>query len=120
MSETPKAQGSKSWGLRLTLGNAPHTPHNLVGVPGLYCPHRPTPVGGPGEMSYTEAKELVAAGHPLELVPLDRYDVNELRKLAQADLEEAGQTVSLYRAREILANADFVRTTVTDQAVKEA
>lgn len=75
-------------GLRLTLGGAPASPHVVQGVPGLYRPDAPTPVGGEGELSLEEAKRLDAdAGVPLELVTIKKADEEAVRARVAADLD---------------------------------
>lgn len=65
---------AKHYGLRLTLPGAPtgpeHPGHHVMGVPGAYWPDRPTPVGGPGEISLDKARELDRGHVDLELVEM--------------------------------------------------
>jgi hypothetical protein len=74
---------AKRYGLRLTLGGAPLTPHTVPGVPGQYRPNVPTPVGQDGELSLDDAKRAVD-DHPdvLELVTISEKDVKAAKKLA--------------------------------------
>lgn len=89
MSETKKSP-EKAQGLRLTLGGAPNTPHTIVGIPGVYRPGDPVPVGGPGELSEDGAKGLHEnAAVPLELVSVPAKDLDRLREQAEEDRANA-------------------------------
>jgi hypothetical protein len=81
---------AKHYGLRLTLGGAPNNPHIVEGVLGVYRPDRPTPVGGPGEVSVEVAKRLEDdKSVPLELVELTAEEVTKLRPAAKAERTKA-------------------------------
>lgn len=81
-------KAERRMGLRLTQGGAPASAHVVSGVPGLYRPDVPTPVGGEGELSLEEAKALDAdESIPLELVPVED-EAAALEQVA-ADLEAA-------------------------------
>ena len=83
---------SKTKGLRLTVGGAPEVPHTIPGVPGLYLPNRPVPVGGPGELDEKSAKALNDDKTvPLEVVDVPKGKVDEFRQLAENDRLEARQ-----------------------------
>jgi hypothetical protein len=86
-SKTPAA---KRYGLQLTLGGAASVPHHVSGVPGLWHPDHPTPVGEPGELLLQVAEALDAdPGCPLKLVTIPAKDVPaELERVAD-ELEEA-------------------------------
>ena len=76
----------KPQGLVLTLGGAPPTPHTVEGLPGLYSPDRPTPVGGIGEPTLTQAKAAdKAPGVPVRLVAISPKDLQRLRVQSDAD-----------------------------------
>ena len=98
---------SKTYGLRLTLGGAPDTPH-IIGtvpavrndkgevvqpgaeVPGHYRPSTPTPVGGPGELSLDVARDLDKDERiPLELVEIPKSKVSSAREQSEQDRAEA-------------------------------
>lgn len=75
-------------GLRLTLGGAPASPHFVAGVPGLYRPDIPTPVGHEGEMSIEEAEGYANdPAIPLELIEF--RGLKEAQEQAQADIDAA-------------------------------
>lgn len=81
---------SKTQGLRLTLGGAPDTPHTIPGVPGLFRPNVPTPVGGPGEIDAKLAKKLHDDKKvDLELVDIPKGKVDDARATAQQDVMDA-------------------------------
>jgi hypothetical protein len=81
---------SKTQGLRLTVGGAPDVPHTIAGVPGLFRPTTPTPVGGPGELDTTFAKQLHDDGKvPLELVDIPKGKIDAVRDQAEQDKLEA-------------------------------
>jgi hypothetical protein len=65
-------------GLRLTAPGAPLEPHTIhtdsgaSQLPGMYSPHIPAPVGGPGELTVKQAEKYAAdESIPLELVDID-------------------------------------------------
>lgn len=74
-------------GLILTLGGAPCSPHRVGNLPGMYRPDRPTPTGGPGECT---ASQAIAAnedpGCPVALVQIPNHDVQRLRLLLDNDV----------------------------------
>lgn len=81
-------------GLILDLGGAPSTPHVIPGVPGLWHPDRPTPVGGPGELPPEEARRLDAdPGTHLRLVDIPDGDLARLRDAAQEDAVAVMRTI---------------------------
>lgn len=87
---TTAARKPKRYGLRLTVGGAPAVPHQIPGVPGLYRPDKPTPVGADGELPLDRARELAAdPSVHLELVPIAAGDVEELSAAAADALEAA-------------------------------
>lgn len=80
------ASSKPAKGLVLSLGNAPDTPHVVIGeagaaLPGLYRPGRATVVGGPGDpLTLEAAREFDAdPGCPLRLVDVPAGDVEQLR-----------------------------------------
>lgn len=78
-------------GLRLTLPGAPDTPHVIPGVPGLYRPGTPTPVGGDTDVVTLErAREIDAdAGVPLGLVDMTAKEVDDARAVCATDVDAA-------------------------------
>lgn len=80
---------TKQWGLRLSLGNAPNTPHHFPGVPGFFRPDVPTPVGEGHPISLGEARKLSGSRAELELVELKPA---EAKRGAEA-AEQAEQAV---------------------------
>lgn len=93
----------KRQGLRLTLPGAPDTPHTVPGVPGLFHPSQPTPVGGVGELTIEAAKELAAdEGCPLELVDIPEAEVpaaEEQAEKAKADSRKGQRAAQALGAR---------------------
>lgn len=78
-------------GLRLILGGAPDTPHQVADLPGYYLPSRVTPVGGPGEASEEQAKEAAARdGAVVELVEISEAQAERERDF-QAELVVRGR-----------------------------
>lgn len=78
-------------GLRLTLGGAPDSPHQIPGLAGYYLPSRVTPVGGPGETPLEVAEEFAGRKEPsVELVEISE---------AQADKEREFQAELVVRGR---------------------
>ena len=78
--------------LILTLGGAPDTPHAIPGYPGLYRPGRPTPIGGPGEITEDQARELdKAEGTPLKLVRVPADEIDGLREQQAEDIRASRQ-----------------------------
>lgn len=95
------AKSTKQYGLRLTLGGAPDTPHQFPGFPGLYRPSRPTPVGGPGEATLEQAQEVdKKRGFPLELVEMTAKEVDEAREGHLVDLDDARHGIVAHRKAE--------------------
>lgn len=81
---------SKRWGLRLTLGGASNTPHNVPGLPGFFRPDIPTPVGEEGEIPLDQAREAAKGNSPaVELVELSESKAKEAEALAEATNEKA-------------------------------
>lgn len=92
---------SKTYGLRLTLGGAPDTPHFFgavpatddlpaIEVPGHYRPSTPVPVGGDGELSLEVARDLAKDPRvPLELVEIPKSKVDAARERGEADKQAA-------------------------------
>lgn len=66
---------SKRYGLVLTLGNAPTTPHRVEGVPGFFYPDVPTPVGAENEIPLDEARRIGKSSIDLELVEIPASEV---------------------------------------------
>lgn len=101
---------SKIKGLRLTVGGAPNTPHIVPGLPGLYYPHKATPVGGPGEATEEQAKEATKGrGSAVELVDMTAKEVDEARE-SLAEVREAARKGILERRRDAEgAEAELVR-----------
>ena len=89
--ETLTVATAKNVGLLLTLGGAPEVPHTVVGVRGQYRPDRPTPIGGPGELTITEAEAAIENGAPLEIVEISKTKLDALRAAAAAELQQARQ-----------------------------
>lgn len=81
----------KNYGLRLKLGGAPDTPHVISGVPGLYWPSAPTPVGGPGDAVTDEDAKRYSAqeGIPLELIEFPASERQMHEERIAAAMEEA-------------------------------
>lgn len=76
----------KRYGLRLTLGGAPNTPHLVPGLPGYFRPDIPNPVGGDGQISVEDAKAAAEISDVLELVELE--DVAKAEQVAAEDFEQ--------------------------------
>lgn len=78
-------------GLRLTLPGAPDTPHVIPGVPGLYRPGTPTPVGGDTDVVTLErAREIDAdEGVPLGLVDMTVQEADAARAEFARHVDEA-------------------------------
>lgn len=89
---TEKKRRAKVPALILTLGGAPASPHTVDGLPGMYRPDRPVPVGGPGEATPAQAKAADAdPGVPVQIVHVPEGDVPALRLAAENDRRaEAG------------------------------
>lgn len=76
--------------LVLTLGGAPTAAHRVEDLPGYYRPDSPTPVGGPGEASQTQAETLgEAPGAPVALVYLTDKQLDAARSRHAHDLADA-------------------------------
>lgn len=86
------SKAAKAPAVVLTLGGAPPVAHTILGLYGTFRPDRPTPVGGPGELTLQQAKDADAdEGCPLELVQIPESEVPKLRKQAEQDRRaEAG------------------------------
>lgn len=85
MAAKPKTTKTEP-ALLLTLGGAPTSPHSVTGAPGFFRPDRPTPVGGPGEATLSQAKQLDDdPGVPLKLVRVAASEVASLRLAAEND-----------------------------------
>lgn len=81
--------------LVLTLGGAPATWHQIVGLPGWYHIDHPTPVGGEGELSLEQAKDHDAhEGTAVKLVQVPEDDLEHLRELQTEQLGAAVQAIS--------------------------
>jgi hypothetical protein len=76
----------KRYGLVLTLGGAPATPHVIAGVPGHFRPNVPTPVGEEGEIPLEDAKAF-AKEHDLALVEITDAKAKKAKKLAEDTAE---------------------------------
>lgn len=95
---TPKYDPAKNWGLILTLGGAPDSPHSIHGVVGLYRPDVPTPVGGINQMPLKQAAALADdKKYPLELVEV--ADVEEAEATIKKDHAEAQKAHRAVRSR---------------------
>ena len=77
MSNTPRVE--KRYGLLLTLGGAAQGHYSVVGVPGLFHPVIPTPVGEAGDpVSLADARKADrAAGVDLRLVEIPTAEVEQ-------------------------------------------
>lgn len=84
-----KHKAGRARGLRLTLGGAPLSPQVVAGVPGLFRPDIPTPVGtADSPLTLEEAERLSEdPSVPLELVDIE--DEQAARDQQAADLEAA-------------------------------
>lgn len=70
----------KQYGLRLTLGGAPNTPHVIPGL-GYVQVDPPAPVGGPGEPSLERARRAAEdPGCSVELVELTAKEATAARE----------------------------------------
>ncbi len=78
-------------GLRLTLPGAPDTPHVVPGVPGLYRPDTPTPIGRDSDpVTLDQAKALDAdQGVPLGLVDMTAAEAAAARVALASHLNES-------------------------------
>jgi hypothetical protein len=94
MGKQASPKPGDAFGLVLTLGGAPQTPHTVEGLLGLYRPDRPTPVGGLLEPTLEQAKAADKNPDcPVELVELDPKHVTVLREQAHHDRRvNAGHT----------------------------
>lgn len=79
-------------GLQLDLPGAPPAYHEVVGLPGLYHPDHPTPVGGIGEASEEQARHAASAdGVPVKAVRIpDSMLVQRRREASDARRLESG------------------------------
>jgi hypothetical protein len=99
---------TKPMGLRLTLGGAPDTPHTVAGLPGLYRPGAPTPVGGPGEATLEQAQAAHdAAGVPVELVEIPSGDLDRLRG-EQTEQRQAARSAARKQRRASAVESDRI------------
>lgn len=80
---------NKRYGLKLNFEGAPATPHTVPGVPGLYRPGVPTPVGEEGEVPVEVARQAAKEhGDVFDLVELKAEEVDALVELAKATDDE--------------------------------
>lgn len=86
------ASASKQQGLILTLEGAPNTPHLVTGVPGLYRPNIPTPIGE--VMTLAEAKRISDD----ESIPLDLVEVKNESAARDAASEALAASRNVQRA----------------------
>lgn len=110
---------SKTYGLILTLGHAPRVPHVVIGLPGLYSPDRPTPVGGPGELSEADARK--AGKNPelhVKLVEIPASLVKSAREATAKDREEARKGLLAARKLDDLDGAEFGQINDESDALK--
>lgn len=115
--EETKSEG-KVFGL-IYQGNegTPNTPHRVIGLPGLYNPHRATPVGGEGELPLELAQAASDdSSIPVELVELKKNEVDDLREQADADrglsrrAAAAARRTSISDAETLMATAEIEAT----------
>lgn len=86
MAASKKPGGKAAPALILTLGGAPASPHTVTGLPGLFRPDRPVPVGGPGEATLAQAKAASAdPGVPVTITYVPDKDIPRLRLQAEND-----------------------------------
>lgn len=104
----------KRYGLLLTLGGAPNTPHTVEGLPGYYRPDIPTPVGGDGELSLEAAREAAKNNDDLKIVELSGKRLEDAEQLAADTMKEAR------RHRTALPDAEQVRRSHEATAMKGA
>lgn len=110
----------KRYGLKLKDDfGAPTTPHTVPGVPGLYRPDVPTPVGEEGELGVKQARAF-AKEHSdvLEVVTITAGNVEDAKEQAAADLAEARSGV--IEAREDASGAEEEQVAEQTEAVKGA
>lgn len=105
---------AKRYGLRLTLGGAPNTPHVVPGLPGYYRPDIPTPVGGDGELSLEAAREADKGSEEVELVAMTAKEASDAEAVAADTMKQAR------RNRAELRNAEAVRAVAERDAQKGA
>ena len=105
---------AKRYGLLLTLGGAPNTPHTVQGLPGYYRPDIPTPVGGDGELSLEAAREAAKNNDDLKLVELSGKRLADAEELAEATMKAAR------KHRTALPDAEAVRRSDEATAMKGA
>lgn len=68
----------------------PNTPHLIPTLPGFYRPDRPTPIGGPGEVTLEQAVEASKTrGVGVTLIELKETDLEKAREGHQADVQAA-------------------------------
>lgn len=90
----PRTEAKRS-GLLFTLPGAPHTYHTVQGVLGYFHPDRPTPVGGPGEISLEVARKLAAdEGVHLELVEISAAQAEQSAAALREHRKAAGRFIA--------------------------
>jgi|SRR6185312_5578431 len=78
----------KRYGLILTLGGAPASPHVISPLPGYYRPDVPHLVGGlEDDLTLEEAKAAAKDIDILELVEVPEHKEGEAEEVAAADVE---------------------------------
>lgn len=78
----------KRYGLILTLGGAPASPHVVSPLPGYYRPDAPHLVGGPDDdLTLEEAKAAAKEHDILELVEVSAGEEKEAAEVAERDLQ---------------------------------
>lgn len=88
-------EATKRLGLKLTLPGAPRTYHTVQGVLGYFHPDRPTPVGGPGELSLEVARKLdKAPGVHLELVEMSAAEADEAAAAIRQHRKDGGRYIA--------------------------
>lgn len=109
---------AKHYGLQLTLGNAPNTPHTIDGVHGLFRPNVPCPVDVPGTVSLETAKALDKdARVALKLVELTKDEFDAAVAQRSADMQTARSSLKV--ARRTAEGADAVRLVDEANSLKE-
>jgi hypothetical protein len=77
----------KRYGLILTLGGAPASPHVVSPLPGYYRPDVPHLVGEPGDdLTLEEAKEAAKEHDSLKLVEVSATKESQAEEVAANDL----------------------------------
>jgi hypothetical protein len=86
---------SKRYGLILTLGGAPASPHVVAPLPGYYRPDVPHLVGGPDDdLTLEEAKAAAKEHDSLELVEVSATKEKEAEEVAEGDLQAGRNALS--------------------------